>query len=62
MKLIKIPICVGVAIVALVVNTVTTFVSYVLVLETGRLKDQLGLVRLLERNVRCKNQSFKVTY
>lgn len=48
--------------VALVVNTVTTFVSYLLVLETGRLKDQLCLVRLLERNVRWKNQSFKVTY
>lgn len=43
-------------------STVTTFVSYLLVLETGRLKDQLGLVRLLEQNVRCKNQSFKVTY
>lgn len=62
MKLSKILICVGVSIVALVVNTVTIFVSHLLVLETGRLKDQLILVRLLERNVHYKNQSFKVTY
>lgn len=61
MKLIKILMCVGVAIVALVVSIVT-FVSYLLVLETGRLKDQLGLDRLLEWNVRCKNRSLKVTY
>lgn len=54
MKLIKILICVAVAIVALVVNTVNTFVSYLLVLEAGRLKDQLDLAGLLERNVRCK--------